>query len=182
MLHRNESLNHSTSWGALASLCESESHSVMSKLFFFFSCPTLCDPMDYTVHGIFQARILEWVAFPFSRGWLRRNVKCLWKEKCRDNQLQSCDQFFKWGLLYICIFPILFSPWVVSDSLQPRGWQHTRLPCPPLSPGICSDSCVLSPWCYLILTSSDAPSPFCLQSFPALGKYFLTFDIYLYYL
>ena len=31
------------------------------------SCPTLCDPMDYTVHGILQARILEWVAFPFSR-------------------------------------------------------------------------------------------------------------------
>ena len=31
-------------------------------------CPTLCDPMDYIVHGIFQARILEWVAFPFSRG------------------------------------------------------------------------------------------------------------------
>ena len=30
-------------------------------------CPTLCDPMDYTVHGILQARILEWVAFPFSR-------------------------------------------------------------------------------------------------------------------
>ena len=30
--------------------------------------PTLCDPMDYTVHGIIQARILEWVAFPFSRG------------------------------------------------------------------------------------------------------------------
>ena len=31
------------------------------------SCPTLCDPMDYMVHGILQARILEWVAFPFSR-------------------------------------------------------------------------------------------------------------------
>ena len=31
-------------------------------------CLTLCDPMDYTVHGILQARILEWVAFPFSRG------------------------------------------------------------------------------------------------------------------
>ena len=30
------------------------------------SCPTLCDPKDYTVHGILQARILEWVAFPFS--------------------------------------------------------------------------------------------------------------------
>ena len=31
-------------------------------------CPTLCHPMDYTVHGILQARILEWVTFPFSRG------------------------------------------------------------------------------------------------------------------
>ena len=31
-------------------------------------CPALCDPMDYTVHAILQARILEWVAFPFSRG------------------------------------------------------------------------------------------------------------------
>ena len=32
------------------------------------SCATLCDPMDYTVHGILQVRILEQVAFPFSRG------------------------------------------------------------------------------------------------------------------
>ena len=31
------------------------------------SCPTLCDPMDHTINGILQARILEWVAFPFSR-------------------------------------------------------------------------------------------------------------------
>ena len=31
------------------------------------SCPTLCDPMDYIAHGILQARILEWVACPFSR-------------------------------------------------------------------------------------------------------------------
>ena len=32
------------------------------------SCPTLCEPMDYIVHGILQARILDWVAFPFFRG------------------------------------------------------------------------------------------------------------------
>ena len=38
---------------------ERESHSVVL---------ILCDPMAYTVHGILQARILEWVAFPFSRG------------------------------------------------------------------------------------------------------------------
>ena len=30
--------------------------------------PTLCNPIDYTVHGILQARTLEWVAYPFSRG------------------------------------------------------------------------------------------------------------------
>ena len=38
------------------------------------SCPTLCNPMDYnpldsSVHGILQARILEWVAIPFSKGY-----------------------------------------------------------------------------------------------------------------
>ena len=37
------------------------------------SCPTLCNPMDcslpgFSVHGIFQARVLEWVAISFSRG------------------------------------------------------------------------------------------------------------------
>ena len=32
------------------------------------SCPTLCNPMDYTVHGFLQARMLEWVAVPFSKG------------------------------------------------------------------------------------------------------------------
>ena len=32
------------------------------------SCPTLCNPMDYTVHGILQARILECIAISFSRG------------------------------------------------------------------------------------------------------------------
>ena len=32
------------------------------------SCLTLCDPMDYTAHGILQATILEWVAFPFFKG------------------------------------------------------------------------------------------------------------------
>ena len=39
------------------------------------SCPTLCDPMDYTAHGNLQARILEWVAFPFSRGSSQPGIK-----------------------------------------------------------------------------------------------------------
>ena len=45
------------------------------------SCLILCDPMDYTVHGILQARTLEWVAVPFSRGSsqsrLRTQVSCI---------------------------------------------------------------------------------------------------------
>ena len=32
------------------------------------SCPTLCDPVGYTVHGILQARVQEWAAFPCSKG------------------------------------------------------------------------------------------------------------------
>ena len=43
-------------------------------------CPTRCDPMDFTFHGILQAGILEWVAFPFSRGFSqprdRTQVSC----------------------------------------------------------------------------------------------------------
>ena len=39
------------------------------------SCPTLCDPMDCTVHGILQARILGRVAFPFSRGSLQPRIE-----------------------------------------------------------------------------------------------------------
>ena len=39
------------------------------------SCLSLCDPMDYTVHGILQARILQWVAFPFSRDLPNPGVK-----------------------------------------------------------------------------------------------------------
>ena len=49
-------------------LAESTKYSKQLKVKVTQLCPTLCDPMDYTVHGILQARILEWVAFPFSRG------------------------------------------------------------------------------------------------------------------
>ena len=38
-------------------------------------CPTLCDLMDYRVHGFLQARILEWVAFPFFKGSSQPRIK-----------------------------------------------------------------------------------------------------------
>jgi len=52
-----------------------------------------------------------------------------------------------------------------------HGLQHTRLLCPPLSPRVCSNSCPLSRWCYLTISSSTAPFSFCLQSFPASGSF-----------
>ena len=60
---------------------------------------------------------------------------------------------------------------VISDSLQPRGLQHSRLPCPPLSPGVCSDSYSLSWGCYLTVLSSATLFSFCPQSFPSLRSF-----------
>ena len=66
---------------------------------------------------------------------------------------------------------MLFSHSVVSDSLQPHGLQHARLPCPSPSPGVCSNSCPLSWWCYPTISSSVVPFSSCLQSFLALGSF-----------
>ena len=52
------------------------------------SCPTLCDSMNYTVHGILQARILEWVALPFSRGSSQSKEES-WSSKPRSPMLQA---------------------------------------------------------------------------------------------
>ena len=58
----------------------------------------------------------------------------------------------------------------MSDSLEPHGLQHARLLCPPISPRVCSNSCPLSQWCYLTISSSA--TAFCwLQSFPAWGSF-----------
>ena len=65
---------------------------------------------------------------------------------------------------------LLFSLQVVSDSFPPRGPQHARLPCPSLSPWVCSDSRPLSQWCHPTTSSSVAPFS-CLKSFPASGSF-----------
>ena len=62
----------------------------------------------------------------------------------------------------------------MPDSFQARGLQHTRLICPRLSPRVCSDSCLLSQWCYLTISSSAAPFSFCLQSFPASESFLMS--------
>ena len=69
------------------------------------NCPTLCDAMDYTIHGILQARIQEWVAFPFSRGSSQP------RDRTRSPAMRadSLPAERKW------------SRSVVSDFLQPHG-------------------------------------------------------------
>ena len=47
------------------------------------ACSPLCDPMDYTVHGMLQARILEWVAFPFTRGSSQPRDQAQASHNCR---------------------------------------------------------------------------------------------------
>ena len=92
------------------------------------SCPTLSDPMDCSlpgssVHGIFQARVQEWGAIAFSD--TRRGP-------------------YQIGTCHLPLSSAQFSCSVVFDSLQPRGLQHTRHPCPSPTPGVYSNSCPLS--------------------------------------
>ena len=60
------------------------------------------------------------------------------------------------------------------DSLQPHRLQYARFFCVPLSPRVCPDSCPLSPWYYLTISSSAALFFFCLQFFPASGSFLMS--------
>ena len=59
----------------------------------------------------------------------------------------------------------------MSSFLRPHGLQHSRLPCPSFSSGVCWNPCPLSQWCYLTISSSVTPFSFCLQPFPAWGSF-----------
>ena len=76
------------------------------------SCLTLCHPMDYTVHGILQARTLEWVTFPFSRG-----------------SSQPRDPFFFFFLFlvpFLSTYQIQFYP---SDIIKAKAsWKLSLIP------------------------------------------------------
>ena len=87
-------------------------------------------------------------------------------------RLQLFEWFhYFWGfLLGLELSSIQFSCSVMSNSSQPHGLQHTRLPCPSPTPGACSDSCPSCWWCHPTISSSAAHF-FCLQSFPASGSF-----------
>ena len=74
-------------------------------------------------------------------------------------------------LNYELINSVQFSCSVMSDSVWPHGLQHARLPCPSPTLGACSNSCPLSWWCHLTISSSVIPFSSCLQSFSASGSF-----------
>ena len=69
-----------------------------------------------------------------------------------------------WSQLFLLVLQLLGPVW-----LRSHGLHYTRLPCPSVSPRVCSDSCPLSQWCHLTISSSVAPFSSCPKSFPASG-------------
>ena len=121
------------------------------------------DPMDSTVHGILQARILGWVTFPFSR----RSSQ----PRDRTQVSRTAGGFFTIWATKGSIPPawVQVSRSVMSDSLRPQGLQHTRLPCPSPTLRAYSNSCPLSRRYHPTILSSIIPFCSCLQSFPSSG-------------
>ena len=109
-----------------------------------------------SVHGLLQARILEWVSMPFSKG---------------SSQSRDQTQVSRIAIRFFTIWATQVSRSVVSDSLQCHGLQHARLPGPSPTLRACSNSCPLSRWCHPTISSSVIPFYSCLQSFQASGSF-----------
>ena len=73
--------------------------------------------------------------------------------------------------LHSLLLSVQFSLSVVSDSLQPHGLQHIRLPCLSPTPGVYSNSWPLSRWCHPTISSCVVPFSSHFQPFPASGSF-----------
>ena len=132
------------------------------------SCLTLCDPRDCSlpgssVHGIFQARVLEWVAISFSRGSSQPRDWALASHIAGKCFIQKAQAFF----FFFPIVSLSFSHCVVSDC----DTMDCSTPGFLVLPGVCSNSCPLSQWYHPTFSFSVAPFSSCLQSFPASGSF-----------
>ena len=77
----------------------------------------------------------------------------------------------KWPMLQFLTLDVVVQSLSHVWLLRPHGLQHARLPCPSPTPGVYSNSCPLSRWCHLTISSSVVPFSSCLQSFPASGSF-----------
>ena len=92
----------------------------------------------------------------------------------RECQGHSVGQkIWFWFSLENLFFHVLWlsSHSVVSDPLWSHELQYTRLPCPSLSPRVCSNSCPLNQWCHPTISFSVIPFFSLFQSFPASGSF-----------
>ena len=85
-----------------------------------------------------------------------------------DGLLCTLDQNFYLKCHISCCCSVAKLCWTLCD---PMDHTCTRFLHPPLFPGICSNSCALSQWCYLTIASSATPFSFGLQSFSASGSF-----------
>ena len=112
----------------------------------------------YTVHGILQTRILEWVAFPFSKDLPNTGIKPRSPTLQADSlSAQPAGKPKNTGVSQFS------SVSVVSNSLRPHELQHTRPPCPSQTPGVYSNSCPSSWWRHPAISSSVTPFASCHQ-------------------
>ena len=94
------------------------------------SCPTFGDPMDYTVHGVLQAKILEWVAFPFSRESSQPRDRTQVLLHYRQILYQLNHKGSPLGLpLYICWCVLMVSQWFLRlhSFFIHKGWDKKRM-------------------------------------------------------
>ena len=94
---------------------------------------------------------------------LKKKKSVEWKrtrKKLHSVEITQCDNK-----------SLQFSCSVVSDSLQPHGLQHVRLPCPSPTPEACSNSCPSSLSYHPTISSSAVPFSPCFQSFPSSGSF-----------
>ena len=93
------------------------------------------------------------------------------KKPAQDSLPSNCYTGQKQTHLAFIISSVQFSRSVVSNSLQTRESQHARPPCPSPTPGVYSDSCPLSQWCHLTVSSIVEAFTSRLQSFPGSGSF-----------
>ena len=134
------------------------------------TCPTLCHLMDWSMVRLpcpslfLEVAQIPWAgdttqsshplsspsppAFNLPNIMVFSNESALRIRWPKDSVIQSCP--------------------ALCDS---HRLQHTKLLCPSLMPGACSNSCPLSRWCHPTISSSTIPFSSCLQSFPASGSF-----------
>ena len=120
--------------------------------------------LAFVCWDFFLIAVLIWVlvidlfVISISSWFNLRRLKFSKKLSISSMDIQNCD------IPFCCVVQFLSHVWL----------QHTRLPCPSLSLGVCSSSCPSSQLCHPTIWSSAVLVSFCLQSFQILGSFLMS--------